>query len=295
MTETLFDLTKDVAAELGRVVEGYATGGSATTIIDTVERTEADNHWNGGTAWILRDAAGAGAAPEGEIGYISDFDKASATATLRSALTEAVGAGDWYALADKLYPMNQLILQINRALSMMGVVPGIDTTLSTVAGQTLYSLPSTALNLDIRRVYVALSADASDPDYEKVPDWDVVRTAIGTADKLFVPDRYGSGMTILIDYMGVHDDMRVYSDKLNEKVHRDRVIYQACMNLLLWRNKQPGGSGDKDMNKQLNYYQGLINQGKAEYGIEPEGRASKLFPVAATRSGVRYPGDRNRR
>jgi len=36
MTQTLFNITYDVASALGILVEGTATGGSATTVVDTI-------------------------------------------------------------------------------------------------------------------------------------------------------------------------------------------------------------------------------------------------------------------
>jgi len=295
MTETLFDLTHDLAVELGIVEEGYATGGSTTTIIDSDQRIEADDHWNGGTAWILMDAAGAGASPENEFSIIEDFVNSSNTVTLQDALTQAVASGDWYAVATTLYPLDQLIRHINRAISKLGPIPIVDKNLTTVSGQTLYDLPDAALNMDIRDVLVATSKNADDPDYVRVPDWGIERTAIGTADKIYIPDRYGSGYTIRIDYVGYHGALRVASDELSETIHKDLVIYQAALNLLLWRKKQPGGSGDKDINELLNYYNSALNEMKMLYGIEREGRKSLLFPVRSTRYASRYPGDRNPR
>ena len=114
MTITLFDLTKDLARLLGTLYEGVATGGSTTTIADTVERLEDDDYWNGGTAWITYDAAGAGAAPQGEYSSISDFAQTGGIVTLRSTLTGAVASGDRYAVATSRYPLHILIQKINQ-------------------------------------------------------------------------------------------------------------------------------------------------------------------------------------
>lgn len=296
MTETLFDLTHEVAAELGVVVEGYATGGSITTIVDANERTETDDHFNGGSAWILRDSAGAGAAPENEMEIISDFANSTNTITLQSALSEAVAAGDWYALATKLYPLYQIIRQINRALTTIGPVPVTSKTLTTVAGQTLYDLPAVAMNLQINDVRVATSSDSDDPDYVTVYDWDIERTAVGSVDKLYLPDRFGTGFTVAIDYIDYHIGLRVETDQLNERIPKQYLIYQACLNLLLWRKKQPGGSGDRTINESVNFYNAKLNEMKAMFeDREHQAPRSKLFPVRSTRVGRRYPGDRNPR
>ena len=51
MTYTLGELTYRAAREIEDVREGVATGGSTTTIVDSNNRTEHDDYWNGGTAW----------------------------------------------------------------------------------------------------------------------------------------------------------------------------------------------------------------------------------------------------
>jgi len=89
MTITLFELIRDVASHVGALVEGVATGGSTTTIIDTVVRTEPDDYWNGGDALIIYDAGGAGAAPQGEIKRITDF--VSSTSTITAGTFTAAG------------------------------------------------------------------------------------------------------------------------------------------------------------------------------------------------------------
>ena len=67
MAFDLFDLTLRVARGLNATVEGTATGGDATSIIDTTGLVRfADDYFNKnsgvGTAWITYDAGGAGAA-----------------------------------------------------------------------------------------------------------------------------------------------------------------------------------------------------------------------------------------
>ena len=93
MSETLATATYRLARELGIVVEGVATGGSATTLIDTNDLTQADDYWNSASLWILRDAAEGGAAPEGQFAIVSDFTASSDTLTLRNASVELVTNG----------------------------------------------------------------------------------------------------------------------------------------------------------------------------------------------------------
>jgi hypothetical protein len=124
MAKTLFDLTLELARILGTVREGVATGGSTTTIVDTVARTEDDDAFNGGTAWITYDAGGAGAAPQGEYQIVSDFTASSDTITT-AAFSAAIASGDRYAVAGLRYPLDLLIQKINESF---GVIEKTDTS-----------------------------------------------------------------------------------------------------------------------------------------------------------------------
>src|SRR4030043_2191330 len=100
---TLFDLTYRLARELGVAFEGTATGGAVGTIIYCVYllgRYE-DSAFAAGTAWLIWDAAGAGAAPQGELVRITGFTKATGVVAVTPNFTAAPAAGDRYALDRK--------------------------------------------------------------------------------------------------------------------------------------------------------------------------------------------------
>ena len=112
-TPSLFDSTYRVARLLGGVTEGVATGGSATTIIDTRILTQPNDFYNQGMAWILRDAAEASAAPEEEFGECADFVLSSNTATIGSV---SAGSGDPFTAAVALPLKNVLKSSIDTTI-----------------------------------------------------------------------------------------------------------------------------------------------------------------------------------
>lgn len=97
MTETLAALRARLARAVGRYFVGTATGGTASTIIDTsgLARWTEDDALIGG--WALITAAG-GAAPEDESRRISDYAQSTKTVTVSPVFTATVGAGDTYEL-----------------------------------------------------------------------------------------------------------------------------------------------------------------------------------------------------
>lgn len=110
---TLADLLRNVIKELGLGTYGTATGGSATTLIDTNELLSTQynsNQWVGGWLQIVRDAGGAGAAPEGESRPITTYAPATGTITVNPGFSVAPAAGDSYIVWN--YPNANKILEL---------------------------------------------------------------------------------------------------------------------------------------------------------------------------------------
>src|SRR5688572_3338614 len=213
MGKTLFDCTYQLARALGVVSEGIATGGSTTTILDTVERLEENDFWNGGTAWILYDAGGLGAAPQGEYGYISDFATSGGTVTLRTALSAAVASGDRYAIAGLRYPLQLLIQKVNETF---GVIEKTDiTTVDFAEEQTEYSLPSDVL--EMKEVWIQTVVDDSDDNrWKKIYDWEIQKSATGTANKIIFHRQFDSTAVAKLVYLTYHAKLQAATDKLDD-------------------------------------------------------------------------------
>jgi len=275
MAITLFDLTYRLARLLGITAEGVATGGSTTTIVDTVERTEADDFWNGGTAWIVYDAAGAGAAPQGEYSYVSDFVQSTGVVTLRSTLTAAVAANDRYAIGGLRYPLQMLIQKINETF---GVIEKTDiTTIITAANQTEHSLPTDLLEL--KQVFIGTNDDSNDNEWRKIYDWTVQKSATGTANVLVFDTQHDADLAVKLVYLGYHQTLRVATDKLDDTIHINKVLYNAAVGCLLWYKAKVGDS-DMSVNDLLNYYQPLADQMNREFAMQLPPRSAKtIHPV----------------
>lgn len=271
MSKTLFECTHQLARALGVTAEGVATGGSATQIADTVERLEADDHWNGGTAWILYDSAGLGAAPQGEYSFISDFAQTGGVVTLRSTLTATVGSGDRYAIAGVRYPLQLLIQKINETF---GVIEKTDiTSVAIVAGQTEYSLPANVV--DLKQVFIQTNNDSNDNKWDKVYDWEVEKSVTGTANKLIFKRQFAVTDVKLV-YLTYHDVLRVATDKLDDSIHINKVVWNAAVGCLLWRKLKVGES-DPSIDQSLNYFQALAQQVNNEHAMSLPKKSAKVF------------------
>lgn len=247
----LFDLIYRTARLLGAVTEGIATGGSTTTIVDTNDRTEAANFWNGGTAFLIRDAGGAGAAPEKQSSVISSFT--GNTLTLRTALTVAAAVNDKYGVTRERYTRPLLIQKVNEALQKLGTVPVVDTTtLDTAANQTEYTLPIAA-KFDLRQVFVqGKTGDANDNQWIPYYHWHLGTAGANATGLIFTDHQLFAGRDIRIVYMADHAELHADGDNLSEYIHMDRVVYEAAAGCLLYR-KQLDGRDDPTLNEQINY------------------------------------------
>ena len=282
---SLFDATYRVAREVGGVTEGVATSGSTTTIVDTRVLRQADDYWNQGMAWILRDSAEGSAAPEEEFGEITDFVASTDTATIGTAtagsgdpFTVAVAAGDRYAVTTSRYPPGQLIMAVNAALQDLGPIETSDiTSITSASAQTEYSLPLAA-NADVRAVYFqGRLNDTNDNRWEKIEGWTIRRTAIATADLLILPFQYVTGRLIRVDYMQEHPELDDAADHIKEEVNLNQIVIEAAVRILQWRDDQPGA--DPAITRQL---------GRLTGDIGADG-LTKLERVRATHKPVVQP------
>ena len=252
MTYTLFDLTYRVARELGLTQEGVATGGSATTLIDTVMRDEADDLWNKGTVWVLRDAGGAGAAPEKEYATVSDFVQATSTLTI-SAVTAAIAGGDRYALAMKQVPLHIIIQKINQAIQDLGPVPYADiTSITTADDQTEYSLP-VAAKRDLLQVRIqTVDDDANDNRWIEVPGgWEVQQADPGAQPRLII-QQFTSGYDLKLVYLANHPALEVATATLSEYIPVERIVIPAVLACLEYRKMRTGW---KQWDDEIRVYQ----------------------------------------
>ena len=235
---TLFDLTYRLARELGVCFEGTATAGAATNITDTVYllgRFE-DDHFNAGTAWILYDAGGAGASPQGKMARVTDFVKTTGVATIET-VTDAVAAGDRYALADDMYTKDVLIQAINQVLAEIPIPYIDDTTITTDASLTEYTLPTGMLDADIE-VWLNREDTTDDNYWLPLYDWYIQESITGTAKELIFKNQPAAPYHLRIKYWLPHPPLNATTDKLRESIDINRVVLSSAYKLLVWKKAQ---------------------------------------------------------
>lgn len=223
---------------------------STTTLVDANRpSSEAADYWNDGTIWIVRDAAGASAAPEWEMSIVRDYDGAG-TFTF-DAMTAAPDTGDVYAVCKRRYPLHVLKQMVNQAIGQLGPVGRIDTSLTTAEQQTEYALPIAA-NLQPIHVHIQRKTDDSnDNQWQKIFGWEIIHGDPSTGDVLRLDRQYTAGYSIRIDYNGMHDMLFDYDDRLQEDVPYERVVFPAALAALKWYRDKTRTNDFRDSIREL--------------------------------------------
>ena len=239
----LFSATHQLAMRLGVLRTSVATGGSTTTIVDTA-RTEDDDTWNGGTAWIITDAGGASAAPEGEWGVVSDFVNSTHTLTI-AEVTAAVASGDTYGLASARYPLDVLKTAINNELIKHEVIRYDKTSLDVASGQSEYDLPAGIYGHNLMGVYEATNADSDDNR------WTPLSFSVQESDSqhvLVIESRdVTAGNDIMLEYKYRLVPLYSASDEIDPAIPLDLILSAAAFNCELIRQRTYGSESKLDI------------------------------------------------
>ena len=270
----LTHLLQRVYRKLGGTFLTTATSGSTTTaadtkLVDVLGDGNADDAYNGGTLIVVRDAGGAGAAPEGEFSRISDYTASTFLFTLNSTLTAAIGAGDTFLFALQDYPLTTMIEIVNDALSYLGDLPLLDTSITTAANQTEYTLPVAVKRDELLFVEIqGQTTDANDNQWEPVRHWRTVPAAAGSAGTLIIP-QFAAGYTVRLTYVGRHPLVTAYADPISENIHPDLAVASVVAHALAWINVQQGASEER-----------VQRENKAWNDLD---RALAMHPIRVTR------------
>lgn len=231
--KTLADLIEEVADALGHYKQGTADATSDTDeIVDAEGLYEPDDYWVGHYAYILTDAGGASAAPEGEERPVTDYDQSAATLTVSPAFTAAVGNGDTYELMP--LPRSAIKRAINRAIGHADrwFKTVTDTTTITLDTDDYdYALPSDVIHL----VQVWLRDDTDDPWREVSPQMWRVSGEPGSMVLYFDAfEGMDDGYTVRLEYTAYLDTLDSDSDGLGVGEAAERSCVDFIVNYALY-------------------------------------------------------------
>lgn len=237
---TMFDATLELASELGVLRTSTATGGTATTLIDT-KRTESDDAYNGGTIWLITDAGGASAAPEGEWARVSDFVNSTGTFTM-AAMTAAPANEDEYGCATGDFSLDMLISAINKELKKYTKTRYDRTSLDIESDQSEYTLPSGIRGDNLINVYEETDTDTDDSNPVPLNFW-VQEADTGSQHTLVIDTtNVTAGNDITLEYEERLTSVYSASDVIDDVVPLARILPAAAANARMTRMSTDGVS-----------------------------------------------------
>jgi len=213
-------LTNLIQGAVGRLVSGAyvrttATGGSTTTFVDTkFEDRWDDDSFKDGTCIVVRDTGGV--APEGQFARISGYTASTFTGTVDTALTVAIASGDELMIVQPLYPLVELRRLANCALQNLGGIQKWDESLTTVASQLEYALPTAFKFRAPSRVYV--QTDTTYDAWKEIFDWRVQPAAPGSSAALILNTSRDGGYKIGLWGIDTHPTVYAYDDPIDESI-----------------------------------------------------------------------------
>lgn len=274
MAYTLFYATLDLARILMDVFESTATGGSTTTIVDTLMYQTAGWFSDApyGTAWLKLTT------PASKI----ITGHTAGTITFTPAQSGAVAANDRYAAAPGIYPKAVLIQCINAALREMGKLPYQKDVTAVAAQESYTSSDDVAFG---NEVYAVEFANSSSAPYHWTPHYRWTQKYVGsTLTLVFDEDtELQAAYKMRITYGSLHPEVWLDADVIHDLVAPDRLKWEAAVHALRWRYQRT----KQDDPAQI----ALLNEAKEKVGAV----AAETLPQAeAMRNAMRqaYPIER---
>lgn len=204
---TLAEFCLELARNLGDVVDGTATAGSANSVVDAVNLDQTAGYWDGGTVWILSGTY------VGEVSVVRNYTGNKLTF---DALAGSVGLAS-YAVARGLFPWRVMKNAVNTALASVRVQM-VDESLTATTAK-VYSLPA-----GVRDV-VNVETD-EDGVISRNTHWQVV-------DGEIMFDSAPNG-TIRLLYMGMPDALSEATDVVPAEINPEWLKWSAMVNCLRW-------------------------------------------------------------
>lgn len=211
---TLFDMTKRLAFYLMTGWQSSATGGSVTSVVDTLATFSADQ-----VGGIL-------------FGITGDLANKTLVITSLTGTTQLnfatqtpsdFAAGNRYAVTNSDFNREALRAFINEAARKYGRRETEDETLDTVAGQEEYTLPAGVS--EVKEVWMA-SATVAPFGWMRLYHWEEVNGELRFPSG-FAPQEEGYALRLV--YQGSYTEMDADADDLPEDINEDLLFWQAAV------------------------------------------------------------------
>lgn len=278
---TLSDIIRGGMTDVGMINIITATGGSATTVIDTNTSFTTDDALLNGTAIVISTTDGL--TPQGKFAKITDFVASTKTFTI-DTVTDAIGAGDIIGLSGRKIPLLQWIRSANDALKdHIGTISKVDVTLTSSAGIATYTLPAGVWIkklIDIQIEPGGLADIITDPQslspyHSIINRVEILPTATGMQ---MLSHDLPSGKIIKIIYEGTHAELTAYNSTVHESIPEALMKAATIEKALTWLASKRGDSAlGTFLLQRLNDARQAITNAKHESPVNRVKPAARWF------------------
>ena len=256
--------------ELGQMTIVAATGGSATTVVDTATRFTTDDALVNGTALVISTTDGL--TPQGKFSRISDFVASTYTFTI-DTVTDAIAAGDVIGLARPTIPHLHMKQAVNDALKdHIGTMSKVDVTLTSASDDATYTLPA---GMFIKRLIDVQIDDGSDYYTSILSKVEILPTTTGAQ---MLSHDLESGQNIKIIYEGLHPELTIYSSYVHESIPIALLTDGTVQKALEWLVSKRGDSAlGTFLLQRKNEAEQKIANAKVEHPVNRVRKAARWF------------------
>jgi hypothetical protein len=274
MSYTLGKLLFETYSALGQITTFAASGGSATTAVNTKTGYTQSNLTG---AILIRETTDA-AAPVNEFQEVSSFTQSSGTFTVSTAFSAAIGAGDIFGYASPLYPLRQMIESINEGLRYLGDLYLVDTTtLDTATTQTEYTASVTWKRRPPVRIDLQTKLnDANDNRWMRLSDWEYVPAAPGSTGLIVFKQQLPISRDLRIWYEDVHPRVTDFDDVIAEVINPELAVAVCAEKASKWQVNRTQGS-DPGINRSYEDAKNNMEMASVRYPLWKPDRVAKIF------------------
>jgi hypothetical protein len=275
MSYTYFEAQVDLARVLMDVWEGVATGGTTTTVIDTVLNYPDGYFSDNPRGTLFLDLA------TDAVAVITGHS--SQTITFAPAQAGAVAANDIYYAAPGVFPKHIIEQSVKMGLKRIGKIPFAKDVAAVVDQQEWDSDDDTVFTQDI--VGVEFAANAAAP-FNFTPHYRWNQYMLSSKKTLVFNEGALPTTTnnMRIFYLDDHEPLTSLDDEISSFVNPDRLTWTAAIHALRWRIqriKQVADTSEQDGALMTEAKANLLSVSQEQLA-EAEQQAvtlAQLFPI----------------
>jgi len=260
------------------VLEGKCTGGNSSTIVDSSLTGKYDDD-SFKEALAFARVTTDGLAPVDQYSIISAFVDSTGTFTLSPALTAALAAGDYYAIADPIWNLYTVLRLVNQAFKKMGVISLTDVSLTALPNTSRYNLPEALWGYPIEKVEIGNDTDG----YRDVGGWEKIHPATSTGTHVLefkteppYDTAVPSTQTIRLWYKGYHATLDTYDDNISHTIPDPLAIEYVRSELFSYLLEKEGRISE-DMMRRLQIKRGDLAQIESRNRIQSTNKPISKF------------------